>query len=255
MKRSGLWFKISKFIPLVVLLTGMQIAVDTGAISSLYLASPTQFVTELWNLFADGTVYEHLWTTLEEFAAGFTASVLLGVGIGVLVATHPRLEEFLAPYFSALMAIPKVTLVPLLTIWFGITLLSKGILIFLFGFFSVFYNTVSGIKQVSSSHLKVARVFEANPFQVTWKVLLPSAMPTIFAGVRVAAATGFVGAIFSEMLASKNGLGNLLTKASQIYDTALLFALIVLVTLLSVLVIQVIDFIEKHVVLRWKYKS
>ncbi len=255
MKQKLILFKLSKFIPLILLLAAMQWAVDAGLISNLYIASPAQFAGELWTMFSSGMIFEHIWVTLQEFFVGFGASVLLGVVLGVLVATMPKLEDFTRPYFSGIMAIPKVALVPLLTIWFGISLLSKGVLIFLFSFFSVFYNTISGIKQVSTNHLKVARVFEANRLQITWKVLLPSALPTIFAGVRVAAGVGFVGAIFSEMLASKSGLGNLLTKAAQLYKTGELFAIILVVTLLSVLVIQLIDLIEKRFVLKWKYKN
>jgi len=254
-KQSSIWFRLSKLIPLIVLLALMQIAVDSGWINDLYLASPAQFAVQLWEMFSTGMIFEHIWVTLQEFLLGFASSVLLGVILGVLVATMPKLEQFTQPYFAAIMAIPKVALMPLLTIWFGISLLSKGILIFLFSFFSIFYNTISGIKQVSPGHLKVARVFEANKFQITWKVLLPSALPTIFAGVRVAAGVGFVGAIFSEMLASQNGLGNLLTKASQLYKTGDLFAIILVVTLLSVLVIQLIDLVEKRFVLKWKYKK
>lgn len=255
MKQKSILFRISKAIPLIVLLIAMQLAVDTGLISDLYIASPSQFMTEMWRLFASGIIYEHIWVTLLEFFTGFGSSVLLGVVVGVLVATMPKLEDFTRPYFAGIMAIPKVSLMPLLTIWFGISLLSKGVLIFLFSFFSVFYNTISGIKQVSPNHLKVARVFETNRLQTTWKVLLPSALPTIFAGIRVAAGVGFVGAIFSEMLASKSGLGNLLTKAAQLYKTGELFAIILVVTLLSVLVIQLIDLIEKRFVLKWKYKN
>jgi len=162
------------------------------------------------------------------------------------------MERFFRPFISMTMAIPKVALVPLLTIWFGIGFNSKAIMVFIFGVFSILHNTIAGVKQVSENHLKVARAFGATKLQIVTKVLLPSAMPTIFAGLRVAAATGFVGALFSEMLSSKEGLGNLLTKASQLYKTGQLFSIIIVVTLISVFIISAIDILEKKYFLKWK---
>jgi NitT/TauT family transport system permease protein len=240
----------------ILLLVGialvMQVLVDTKTVSDLFLASPTQIGSALWDMIAGNTLFLNLWVTMQEFLIGFGASVLFGVILGVLVATKPTLEQFSTPYFSTLMSIPKVAIMPLFTIWFGIGLLSKSILIFVFSFFPVFYNTISGIKQTSENHLKVARVFEANRYQTMWNVLLPSALPTIFAGLKVAAATGLVGAIFSEMISSKNGLGNMLQQAAQLYKTGDLFAIIVVVTLLSVGIIKLLDFFEKRFVLKWK---
>jgi NitT/TauT family transport system permease protein len=250
--RKSAGVTIGQFALLAAILIAMQILVDQGIVNKLYLASPTQIASELWSLIANNILPEHLWVTLQEFFVGFGFSVVLGILLGIVVATNPTFERFSQPYFSTLMSIPKVAIMPLITIWFGIGLESKSILIFSFAFFPVFYNTISGIKQTSENHLKVARVFEANNLQVMWKVLLPSALPTIFAGLKVAAATGFVGAIFSEMLSSKSGLGNLLTKASQLYKTGELFAIILLVTALSVGIIKLIEVIEKKIVLKWK---
>lgn len=243
-----------QIIVLIIILSWMEIMVDKGVVSNLYLASPYQIVTEFFTLMKGNALLQNLSVTLLEFLLGFAASILVGVGFGVVVATVPQVERFFKPYISAAMAIPKVAIIPLLTIWFGIGFNSKAIMVFIFSVFSILHNTITGVKQVSENHLKVARVFQASRMQVVAKVLLPSAMPTIFAGLRVAAATGLVGALFAEMLASKQGLGNLLTKTSQLYQTGQLFAVIVVVTLVSVLLIQFIDLLEKKYFLKWKTK-
>jgi NitT/TauT family transport system permease protein len=229
----------------------MQFVVDKGIVSSLFLASPSQVVTEFFGLLKEGILFDNLGITLLEFFLGFILSIIVGVGLGIIIATVPAVEGFFKPFISITMAIPKVTLIPLLTIWLGIGINSKVIMVFIFAVFSILHNTIAGVKQTSENYLKVARVFEASRLQVVTKVLLPSSMPMIFAGFRVAAANGLVGALFSEMMASKAGLGNLLTKASQLYQTGQLFSIIIIVTLISVIIIQIIDILEKKYFLKW----
>ncbi|NPV53224.1 MAG: ABC transporter permease [Firmicutes bacterium] len=244
---------IGQLMLLSLILIVTEYVVDNNIVGDLYLAAPSQVAAGFIGLLNRSHLFRHLEVTLFEFLLGFASSAALGVSLGLLVARVAVVEKFTKPYLSGLMAIPKVAIIPLLTIWLGIGFFSKAILVFMFSFFPILYNTISGVKQTPDNYLKVARVFGATRLQVITKVILPSAMPTIFAGFRVAAASGLVGALFGEMLASKEGLGNLLTKASQLYNTGQLFAVISVVTVLSVLIIQVLDLLEKSVFLRWKY--
>ncbi|PYI53376.1 ABC transporter permease [Paenibacillus flagellatus] len=240
---------------IALLLAGLgfiEYAVRQGIIGSLYLSEPTRVVREIVALFANGDIFPNLAVTLQEFLAGYLLAALAGIGTGLFLVLVPRAETFFGPFLSALLAVPKVTIIPLLMLWLGIGLSHKIAIVFLFCFFTIAYNTITGVKQTADNHLKVARVFEATKVQTVLKVVLPSAAPTIFAGLRVSAATGLVGALFGEMIASKNGLGNLLVKATSLYDTAKAFAIITVVTVVSVLLIAAIDWLEKKVVLRWK---
>jgi NitT/TauT family transport system permease protein len=251
----NIWIRGGQVALLLVILTGLEFLVKSGIVGDLYLAPTSRIAAELALLLKNPDFYGHIATTLMEFLIGMAASVILGIAIGLLVGRSEMLENFTRPYLSGLMAVPKVAIIPLLTIWLGIGLLNKATLVFIFAFFPIVYNTMTGVKQVPENYLKVARVFRATPVQLVAKVILPSAIPTIFAGIRVAAATGLVGAIFGEMMASKAGLGNLLTTAAQLYNTGQLFAIIVITTLLSVLIIQGVDLIEKGVFLRWRSRS
>jgi ABC-type nitrate/sulfonate/bicarbonate transport system permease component len=245
----------AQLFTLAILLAVAQVAVDRGIIGDLYLASPTQVVQELIRLFGTGMIWRHLAVTLEEFVLGLVVSVALGIVSGLAIARHPAFERYIKPFMSGLMAIPKVAVIPLLVIWLGIGFANKFVLVLLFSYFPVAYNTIAGVKQARENFLKVARVFEATPSQVVFKVLIPEASPTIFAGVRVAATGGFVGAIFAEMQASQSGLGYLLTNASQLYNTKQVFALVVIATVISILIIHGLDLLEKKVFLRWKFKK
>lgn len=247
------WRIVAGQIALLLIVLGLiEYIVRAEIVGSLYLSKPTLVVEEIVKLFTQGEIFHHLFVTLQEFAAGYVLSAVAGIGTGMLLVLIPKAETFFRPFLSALLAVPKVTIIPLLMLWLGIGLSHKVAIVFLFCFFTIAFNTITGIKQTADNHLKVARVFEASKLQTIVKVILPSAAPTIFVALRVSAATGLVGALFGEMVASKDGLGNLLIQATSLYDTAKAFAIITVVTVVSVLIIAVIDLLEKRVVLKWK---
>ncbi|WP_212974641.1 ABC transporter permease [Bacillus sp. J14TS2] len=242
--------RLAQIIFLLILLGSCEWAVRSGLISTLYLAAPTEVIRVFVSYFTTEPIFTDIYVTLSEYFAGFAIAIVIGVGGGVFLAIIPKLERFSSPYLAALMAIPNVTLIPLLTLWLGIGLTQKTMIVILFCVFPILFNTLAGVKETEENHLKVARVFEASKWQIITKVLIPSAIPTIFASFRLAAASGLVGALFGEMLASRAGIGNLLTKAVSLYNTADVFALITLVTLISVLNIAIINLIEKKLFLR-----
>lgn len=245
---------VGRQVALLVLVCGLcEYLVRQEIVSSLYLAAPSQVVVEFLTLASGPALLRSVYVTLSEFLVGYLLSVAAGIGVGLFLVLASGAEQFFKPVLAMLMGIPKVTIIPLLTLWLGIGMSQKIVIVFAFGFFPIVYNTIAGIKQTSENHLKVARAFQATRAQLIAKVILPSAMPTIFAGLRVAAATALVGALFGEMLASKEGLGTMLVKATALYDTAQAFALIAIVTALSVLLILLIDVIERTLFLRWRY--
>lgn len=252
-KEVSVWrLVVAQALLLLVFLLISEFIVQRGLVSNLYLAAPSQVVKEFGSLLQQDLVFLHLSVTLTEFVLGYALAAFLGIGIGLFLVLTPYAESYFKPFLSALMAIPKVTIIPLMTLWLGIGLVNKIAVVFIFSFFPILFNTITGIKHTAENHLKVAQVLGATQNQIIRKVILPSAMPTIFAGMRVAAGTGLVGALFGEMLASKEGLGNILVKATQLYNTAQVFAIIAIVTVVSVMIIGAIDVLEKKVFLKWK---
>lgn len=229
---------------IIVIFAVMEYSVASGRVNGLFLAAPSQMGRELIKMMGQNLLLEHTWITLAEFLAGYLLSVVLGIITGVLFVAFPKLNHFLSPFLSALMAIPKVAIFPLLIIWFGIGFTNKVVMVFLFCYFTIFVNTRSGAEQTSKNHLKVAKIFQASRAQTIWKVLIPSAIPTIFAGLKVTAATGITGVIFAEMQASQKGLGYLLKDASALYNTPRIFIVIIWVTLLSVLLVGMVNLLE-----------
>ena len=250
-KTKNLWILCVQIAFVVILLAGMQLAVSKEWVSRVFLASPSQIVQEFVYMLQENTLWPHLSISLQEVAVGYLISAVAGIGLGVLYVSFPLLEKLIDPLMAAIMAIPKTAIMPLLIVWFGIGFKSKVILVILFCFFNILYNTVTGSKQTRTEHLKLAKVFKASRAQTVFKVLLPSALPSIFNGLRVTAATAITGVVFAEMAAAKNGLGFLLNESQAVLNTPRLYLVIIVVTVLSVLFVGLINLIERLVCRRW----
>ncbi|MGF7145596.1 ABC-type nitrate/sulfonate/bicarbonate transport system permease component [Anaerotaenia torta] len=251
-KKKSPWIQILQWSTIAALLLSMQFAVDSGKVQKVFLASPTSIVKKGVDVILDGTLLPHLKITMEEVFVGYGLAMAVGIFFGLIWVLFPPVEEYMDMFCSAIMAVPKTAILPLLILWFGIGFKSKVILIFLFGVFTILYNTVTGAKQCKTEYLKVARVFRANRFQTVFKVIIPAALPSIFNGLRLAIATALTGVVFSEMQAAKAGLGYLLSQAQSLLNTPLMFLVIIIVTVISVLLVKLVSVIEYMVCHKWR---
>lgn len=251
-QKQPLWVTISQILIVVGILAITEAAVSGGYINRVFLASPTQIVNELIYMLQQNVLLPQLFITLQEAALGYVISAVTGIVIGVLFVTFPKLEALFTPFFSAVMAVPKTAIMPLLIVWFGIGFKSKVVMVFLFCMFTILFNTVSGAKQTRLEHLKVARVFRATKTQIVFKVMIPSALPSIFTGLRVTAATAITGVIFAEMTASKGGAGYLLSESQAVLNTPELYLVVIIVTVLSVLFVSFVNLIERITCRNWR---
>lgn len=246
------WVIIAQLIIIAALLIGAEIVVSRGYVNKIFLASPTQIVKELMYMLKENTLLPQLSITIQEALIGYIVSAITGIVIGVLFVTFSSIETLLSPFFSAVMAVPKTAIMPLLIVWFGIGFKSKVIMVFLFCMFTIMFNTVTGAKETRVEHLKVARVFKATRAQTVFKVMIPSALPSIFTGLRVTAASAITGVIFAEMTASKGGAGYLLNEAQAVLNTPELFLVVIIVTLISVLFVRIVDLTERIICRNWR---
>jgi len=251
-KKKITFINVLQVLTLAALLVYMQVAVSTGAVSKVFLAAPTDIISEGIKIISNGTLLPHFLISVEEILVGYGLAAIVGIGLGIVWTLFPKTEEYGNVFCSAVMAIPKVAILPLLILWFGIGFVSKVVLIFLFSVFTILYNTVTGAKQCKESYLKVASVFEATRFQTVFTVVIPSALPSIFNGLRLAAATAFTGVVFSEMQSAKAGVGYLLSEAQGLLNTSRVFFLIILITVMSVIFVKLITLIEYTVCHKWR---
>lgn len=253
--RTTLAIIVGQVAVVVAILAVIEWLVDSGTVQTLYLASPSQVIENFPKLVIQQNLFGNLLVTLGEALGGVVAAFVLGVSTGLLMGLSRSANRFLNPFVAAAMAVPKVTIIPLLTLYFGIGVLHKVVIVFLFGYFLFVYNTIAGIRQVQENHLKVARAFRATRRQEITKVILPSAAASIMAAVRVESGTALVAALFAEIVASKAGLGNLLNRAFGLYDTPSLFGLVFVITVVSVLIVSGVNLLERKALLKWKHQQ
>ena len=253
-KRKITLINILQIITVILLLAYMQYAVDSGKISKIFIASPKMIWDDAVKSIKTGVLFPNLILTLQEVFVGYFLAAAAGISVALLWTLFPKVEEYMDVFCQAIMAIPKTAILPLLILWFGIGFQSKVVLIFLFSVFQILYNTVTGAKQTDIKYLKVAKVFQANRLQIVFHIMIPAAIPSLFNGLKLAAATALTGVVFSEMQSAKGGLGYLLSEAQNLLNSARMFFIIILVTVISVLFVQIIHLIEYLICHKWQQK-
>lgn len=244
--------KLRKLIPAALLallaLAVWQVAVVTADVPAYIVPSPSEIFIEL---LAEGSwlAVDLGWTMLEA-VLGF----LIGSSIAFVTAVlfvHIRMVERAAfPWAIVLQTIPIVAIAPLLTIWFGYTLVPKVLIAAIICFFPVLVNTTRGLRSVSHQAMELMRVLSARKGSVFWRLRLPSSLPYLFAGLRVAATLSVIGSIVAEFTGADRGIGYVIVQASYRIDTRLMFAAIALSSLAGIVFFHLIGLIERGV-LRW----
>lgn len=186
--------------------------------------------------------------TLYATLGGFALSALIGVPIAMWIAYSRLVESFVYPLLVFSQSIPKVAIAPLFVVWFGFGLVPKVIAAFLLGFFPVVVATVQGFKSVEGDVIDLARSMGANPLKIFLKFRLPHALPAIFSGLKVSVTLAVVGAVVGEFVGSNSGLGYVLQKANGTFDLPLMFAALVILSMIGVLLFLVLELIERWLV-------
>jgi NitT/TauT family transport system permease protein len=183
--------------------------------------------------------------TLYATLAGFALSALIGVPIAMWIAYSRLVESFVYPLLVFSQSIPKVAIAPLFVVWFGFGLVPKVIAAFLLGFFPVVVATVQGFKSLEGDVIDLARSMGANPLKIFLKFRLPHALPAIFSGLKVSVTLAVVGAVVGEFVGSNSGLGYVLQKANGTFDLPLMFAALVILSMIGVILFLVLELIER----------
>ncbi len=206
-----------------------------GWVPVLFLPSPLGVLREGWEMAASGELLVHLAASLRRLVLGFAVGGALGVAVGVAVGFFALAEAIGTPLIAATFPIPKIALLPLLILWLGLGEASKVAVIALGVFFPMAINTYAGVRQADPLLVRAAVAFGARRWSVIRKVILPSALPMIFAGLRLGAGTALLLLVAAEMIAVESGIGFLVLHAGNIMATTKLMVGIVLLSLLGVL--------------------
>jgi len=209
---------------LLAVLVSWEALSRAGAISSLLFPPPSLVARTLWESIVDGVLPSNLAATLLRVIPGLALGGLAGMLLGLAMGASRRLRLAVDPFLAAIHPMPKITLLPLLMIFFGIGEASKVLVVAIAAFFPMVINTMAGVRQISPLYFEVVESYGASRRKIFSRVLLPGAMPMMLSGVRLSANVAFLITIAVEILAADRGLGALIWLSWEILRIDLLYA-------------------------------
>jgi NitT/TauT family transport system permease protein len=219
--------------------------------AAFFFGEPVKMFSVIWTWFTEGTIYRHLWVTLEETALAFVIGSALGLAMGLWLGLSPSASALFDPYITAMNAMPRVVLAPIFMVWFGLGIWSKVALGVTLVFFIVFFNVYQGVKEVSPVVLNNTVMLGANRRQLLRYVYLPSATSWLFSSLHTSVGMAFVGAVVGEYLGSANGVGYLIQQAEGAFDINTVFAGILVLTAFALVLDFAVTKAEKRLLV-WR---
>jgi NitT/TauT family transport system permease protein len=239
----------SRIWPVAIFLAVWELIVHGFSIPTYILPAPERVISKI--LEARVLLADHAMISIFEIFAGFLAAALGGFLIGIVIVYSKRMERMIEPFLVVSQVVPKVALAPLFIIWFGHGLAPKVIIAATIAFFPVLVNTVLGLKAVEHEILEMMDSIAASKHQIFWRVRLPNALPYILPSLKVAGLLSVVGAMVGEFVGADKGLGYLMIVGDVNLDTEMLFAALVIVTLVGLMIYGVVGWIERRVARRY----
>jgi NitT/TauT family transport system permease protein len=220
-------------------------------VNPLFLSYPSAIIRAFFQLLIAGDIQRQALGSLQVFAVGLSLALVLGIVLGLLMGRYRFAEYLLDPYVYALDATPRVALIPLLLLWFGLGTTSKIAIVFLSAVFPVLMNTFSGVRTVSAHLVDIGRAYGASERQLFGKVIVPAALPFLMAGIRLAVGRGLIGIITAEMFTAVTGMGALLVRYSSALATDKFFVPVIFLALLGAALSSFVERLQKRLA-PWK---
>lgn len=234
---------------LAIALLGLwELAARRLWIPTLFYPAPTVILATIGDLIAGGELAKHLSATLGRLAVAFVWGGGFGLLLGVALGWWPTLRAIVDPFISALHPVPRLALLPLILLLFGISFFSKTLVVAISTFFPMVINAMAGVSQLDPNYFDVARLYRASRWRIFWRVVMPGALPAIVTGARLALIRALGATIGLELITAQSGIGSLLYFAWQTYRTEALFATIFLIAALGYLFRTALDALANRLV-------
>jgi NitT/TauT family transport system permease protein len=214
----------------------------------LFLAAPTQIVAAIASLARSGELGHHVAISGLEFAIGYALASVIGIALGLAVASSATVKRACQPWISGLYATPTIALAPLFILWFGIGIWSKVLVVIFLVLFPVTINTEAGLRTTSPRLIEMLRSFGATPRQIFLKVSLPSATPFILAGLKLGIGRGLIAVVVAELFGSRAGLGRLISQSADAFNMPELFAGVIVLAVAGIVMTAGFSWIERTLV-------
>jgi ABC-type nitrate/sulfonate/bicarbonate transport system permease component len=237
----------------VVLLVALWEAVgQIGWIHPLFFSYPSKIVSGIYGVILSGELTKNVLVSAYEFGFGFSLALLTAIPLGLGMGRSRMLEYVFDPYISFFQAMPRVAILPLLILMFGVGYASKIVLVYIGSFFPLVINTWMGAKGVDKSLIEAGKSFGYNDRTLFYKVVLPSTLSYIIAGIRIGLATGLIMVVVGEFWASTAGLGYMISLAAGHYDTPVLLGGVLILATIGLIMTEALKRLEIHLA-PWRF--
>ena len=234
-----------------MLLIAWEVAPALNLIDPLFISSPTRVVQAGIELFSTGEIWPDIAASAQAFLWGYLAAIVIGVPLGLVTGWYRRAQYIVGPFVDVMNAVPRITFLPILVLWFGIGLWSKIAVVFLGAVIPIAIATSSGVAANETRFLRVARSFGASPLKLFTSIILPGTVPFIFTGLKYGAGRALLGVVVGEVYASTVGVGHMIADAGNTLRTDDVFVGVLVFTVAGLVINAVLDRLEKHFE-RWR---
>src|SRR6476620_199249 len=231
---------------ILVFLAIWQVFVTVWKVPPYLLPSPVEIARTFINELPD--LLRHGWVTVYEMIAGYVLAVAIAVPLAIAITSSQRFNEFVMPTMLFFQIVPKVAIAPLFLVWFGVGATPKILVAFLISFFPIVIDAAVGLRSMSSEMTDLARSMGASRMQVFTRFRLPTSLPYLFSGLKVAATLAIAGTVVGEFVGADKGLGYLLLVTNSNMQTALMFATIVALTIIGLVFYYLVELLESFLI-------
>jgi len=240
--KIGLIKNVLPLAGIVTFLVVWQLVVIIYKMPPYLLPTPTaiaaSFIDELPTLLSNG------WVTVYEMLVGYAMAVGIAIPLAIAITSSRRFNEFVMPTILFFQIVPKVAIAPLFLVWFGVGSMPKILVAFLISFFPIVIDTAVGLRSMSAEMGDLARSMGASRLQIFTRFRLPTSLPYLFSGLKVAATLAIAGTVVGEFVGADSGLGYLLLVTNSNLETALMFATIVALTIIGLVFYYIVELLE-----------
>lgn len=258
-KKENVKYALLSILGIFIFLLIWQLAVEFGLVNETRLPKPTTILQTLgykiYNQAPDGnTLGINILASLQVALTGFLTAMVIGIPLGLFMGWWEYADRFIRPIFELVRPVPPIAWIPLVVVWMGIGLKAKAMIIFFTAFVPCVINSYTGIKLTNKTLINVSRTFGASNVEIFWKVGIPSALPMVFAGIRVALGNSWSTLVAAEMLAASAGLGYMIQIGRTIARPDIVIAGMVTIGAIGAILSGILSYVEKHA-LKWQSKN
>lgn len=236
-------------LPVLSIVLFLSVWIIASENNPIFVPSPfdayERFLHLIQNPINDMSLLEHMWVSLRRVLIAVALASVAGVTFGIFLGWNQTFYEIFSPLFEMFRPIPPIAWIPLITLWLGIGELPKILIVFIASFVAIVINTFTGVKMVDPFLVDVGRSFGVNGRKSLFEIIVPSALPVIFAGIKTSIGAGWMSVLAAEMISSNSGLGFLITRGMDSADTPLIIVGMVSVGIVGALISVVLTYAER----------